>query len=297
MTCLLLTCLATCLPVPHYPSLEGEKTTQDYHGTSVADPYRFLEEAKNEKTLKWIHEENALSTKYLQSIPVRAKLHQRINELTLYDKYSVPIKAGKRLLFFSQSGLQAQPILYVQDGLHKELRILIDPNLLSKEGEVSLGEMAPSFDGKYLAYTLSQKGSDWKEIQIIEMKSGKRLKDSLIKVKFPSIAWKGKGFYYSAYSSQDQAVDTSQKIYYHKIGSLQTKDKLIYSNDKDLYEMYAPRTTEDGELLLFVSAKGKVGTEVLWYTKGKWTPIVDNFDHINEFIDLFDSKCYLLQDN
>lgn len=286
--------LAACLPLPNYPSLEREKQVQDYHGVAVEDPYRFLEDAQNPKTVKWAQEENELATTYLASIPCRKEIHERMEEMSDYVKYSTPFKAGRRLLFFVHEGVTGQPILYVQDGLNAEPRILIDPNLLA---DSSIGDVAPSWDGQYLAYSVASKGSDWKEIKVIEIKTGKELKETLKGVKFPSIAWEGKGFYYTGYK-EEQSVDTHATLYYHKLGSPQEKDTLIYADEAHPYDLYAARTTEEGALFLSVMRKGKQGNSILWKAnKEGWLPVVNDFDHLNEVIDVFDQQCYLLQDN
>ncbi|MCI5053181.1 MAG: prolyl oligopeptidase family serine peptidase [Simkaniaceae bacterium] len=284
------------MPVPEYPELKAEGHVDTYHGQKVADPYRFLEDESNPKTQKWIESENALTEKYLNAIPMRADLKKKFTNLLDYTRFSTPVRIGNKLIYFANSGLQGQPVLYIRDNLKSQPRVLLDPNTLSENGTTSISGVEPSFNNKYLAYTQSEKGSDWNEIRIIDLKSGKPLDDVLKNVKFSTIAWKANGFYYCAYDNSQGKTDDFQKVYYHKVGSPQKNDKLIYQDKDEPNHIFSPWISESGELFLFVSVNGKTGYQVKYYENKKWKDLIPTFDYVNLPITYLNNELYILQE-
>ncbi len=245
-----------------YPVARKADQVDDYHGTRVADPYRWLEDDNAPETLAWVEAENRVTFEYLEQIPYRAQLKQRLQQLYNYPKYGIPRRTGKYFLWSKNDGLQNQSVLYVQEGLDGEARVLIDPNKLSADGTVRLtaGELSP--DGDYFAYYLSSGGSDWQEGHVLEVATGKVLKDELKWLKVSGLAWFGEGFFYSRYDAPGEGQELSSrneghKVYYHRLGEAQADDQLIYEDEAHLQRFHTLETTEDERFaLLSISERG-----------------------------------------
>ncbi len=243
-----------------YPYTVHTDTVDRLHGTDVPDPYRWLEEIDSEQTKAWIAEQNRLTFDYLSQIPAREQIAARIAELWNYEKYTPPFKRGGRYFFTRNDGLQNQSILYWMESLDGEPEVLLDPNLLSEDGTVALTNYAVSEDGKLLAYGLSAAGSDWQEWRVREVDSGHDLDDHLEWVKFSGAAWTSdsKGFYYSRYDEPDEGGEYKganyyHKLYYHRIGTSQAADRLIYERPDQKEWGFGSHVTEDGRyLIIFV---------------------------------------------
>ncbi|MCL2624797.1 MAG: S9 family peptidase, partial [Planctomycetaceae bacterium] len=240
-----------------YPKPHKSNQTDDYFGTTVADPYRWMETNGTPELTQWIEDENKLTQAYLESIPFRDKLREQLTETINYPKYSLPSSRGGRLFYSKNDGLQNQSVLYVIDKPGDEPRVLIDPNTLSPDGTVSLQRTAVSRDGQYLAYSIARSGSDWNEIHVLSVATGEALPDHLKWVKFSGIAWQGDGFYYSRYDEPLENADALtakneyHKIFFHKLGSNQSDDVLVHENrDFPLRNMGA--STDKDERFLFV---------------------------------------------
>ena len=218
-----------------YPKAAKDGTVDEYFGTKVADPYRWLENDTSAQTAAWVEAENKVTNAYLQKIPFRGKLLKRMTELSNYERISAPRKRHGKWYFFKNDGLQNQSVMYVMDKLGGEPRVFLDPNKLSTDGTVALKGVYFSHNGKYAAYTISRSGSDWEEIFVIDLKTGQLTEDHIEWAKFTNTAWKGDGFYYSAYDAPVKGkefsnVNSGHKIYYHKIGTPQSEDVLFYQN-------------------------------------------------------------------
>src|SRR5262245_8659782 len=218
-----------------YPTAKKVDQIDDYHGVKVADPYRWLEDPDSADSRAWIEAQNKLTFGFLNEIPERAKIKERLTKLWNYEKYGVPFKEGDRYFFFKNDGLQNQNVLYTMKALDEEPRVLLDPNSLSKDGTVALSGFAVSHDGKYLACGFSTAGSDWMEWKVREIETGRDLSDLIKWVKFSGASWTsdGKGFFYSRYDEPNEKtkledVNYFQKLYYHRIGTPQSEDILIY---------------------------------------------------------------------
>ena len=255
-----------------YPIAKTVPTVDDYFGTKIADPYRWMEDLESKDVADWVAAENALTTSYLQGLPMRDMLKRRITELWNYPKVSLPFREGGRLFYRKNSGLDRQSLVYVRESLTSSPRVLIDPNALSPDGSISLALVAPSPDGKYVAFSLSEGGADWQTIYVREITSGRDLADTVRWMRFSGISWTkdGGGFYYSRYPEPPkgkvlEAALSGQALYYHRVGSPQSEDKLIYER-KDLPTWFVGGSvTEDGKYLLVFLSKGADNNNRLYY--------------------------------
>jgi prolyl oligopeptidase len=271
-----------------YPPTRKVDTVDTYFGTKVPDPYRWLEDDKSKETEEWVKAENKVTFDYLAQIPFRDKLKERLTKIWNFEKRSVPFKKGNYYFFYKNDGVQNQSVLYMQEGLTGEAKVLLDPNTLAADGTVSLGGLAISKDAKYLGYSINRAGSDWSEIYVVEIKSGKKLTDEIKWVKFSDIAWKGDGFYYSAYSAPKGGSELSNKnefhkIFYHKVGEEQTKDVLVFEDKKNPLRNFSAATTQDQTLLIIYGSESTSGTSLavkqLDKPNSSFITLVDNFDN------------------
>ncbi len=219
-----------------YPPARKSDVVDDYHGTKVADPYRWLEDVDSPETRAWVEAENRVTFAYLEQIPERERIRRRLTELWDYPKYGAPFKKGGRYFFFRNSGLQNQSVLYTQATLTAEPQVLLDPNTLSADGTVALSILAFAEDGRTLVYGTSGSGSDWQEFRVRDVATRQDRSDHLKWIKFSSAAWThdGAGFFYSRYPEPAAGADAlldvnrNQKVYYHKLGTDQSADRLVY---------------------------------------------------------------------
>ncbi|HEX5080756.1 MAG TPA: prolyl oligopeptidase family serine peptidase [Blastocatellia bacterium] len=246
-----------------YPKTRKVDQVDDYHGTKVADPYRWLEDDNSTETAKWVEEENKITFGYLEKIPYRSKIKDRLTQLFNYPKIGAPFRKGDLYFFTKNDGLQNQSVLYVQKGLDGKPEVLIDPNKWSKDGTARLSAFALSKDGKYAAYGVSLSGSDWQEYRVMEVASRNVLPDTLKWVKVSGIAWQGDGFYYSRYPEPEKGHELSTKnenhqVYFHKIGTAQSADELVYQDPAHPQRFHIVGTTEDERFaILTISDRGK----------------------------------------
>jgi prolyl oligopeptidase len=287
-----------------YPDSRKTGQVDDYHGIKVADPYRWLEDDNSAETLAWVKAENEVTFRYLEQIPYRSRLKQRLQELYNYPKYSIPSRSGAYYLWSKNDGLQNQSVLYVQTGLEGTPRILLDPNQLSADGTVRLMAGEASRDGRYFAYYLSSGGSDWLDGHILEMETGSVLEDHLEWLKVTGLAWFGDGFFYSRYDAPEGGQELSSrneghKVYYHRLGTPQSDDRLIYEDNTHPQRFHTLQTTEDERFaILTISERGqgKDGNALLFWDLSAqepvFTPIVaevtdDHFELIDDIGDRF----------
>ena len=291
-----------------YPVAKKVDQIDDYHGTKVADPYRWLEDANSAETKAWVDAENKVTQDWLAQIPQREAIRQRLTQLWNYERYSVPYKEGGRYFFSRNDGLQNQAVLYTMKSLSDTPRMLLDPNTLAADGTVALAGMAVSPDGKLLAYSTAASGSDWNEIRVRDVDSGKDLPDHIQWVKFSSTAWTkdGKGFFYSRYDAPKEAtkladVNYFQKLYYHKLGITQDADVLVYDRPDEKEWGFHAQTTDDGRYLLIQATKGTARKYRVFYKDlskpdSKVVPLIDNFEAGYDFIDNVGSVFYFSTD-
>ncbi len=237
-----------------YPSTRKSDHVDNYHGISVPDPYRWLEDTESAETKAWIEAQNALTMPYLHALPHREPLKRILTRRWNYPRYGIPFKRGRRYFYFKNDGLQNQAVFYWQPTLTGKPRVLLDPNLLSPDGTVSVSNVAVSDNGRWLAYGLSQAGSDWQAIRVRSVETGEDLPDELRWVKFSSIAWTkdGKGFFYCRYPEPPKDANPmwhpnlNQKVYYHRLGTPQHEDMLILERPDHPEWRYSITVSEDG---------------------------------------------------
>ncbi len=259
-----LACAATAKESPfHYPKATKGKQVDDYHGTKVADPYRWLEDPDSAASRKWIEAENKITFQFLNAIPQRAAIKARLKELWDYERYGVPSKEQSLYFFTKNSGLQNQSVIYTTADFKKPPREFIDPNALSKDGTVALSGSAVSEDGKLFAYGLETAGSDWQKWKVRDVKSGQDRTDDLDWIKFSGASWKkdGSGFFYSRYDepkgeSKLRAQVYHQKLFFHKAGTPQKDDQLIYERPDHKDWLFSGTVTDDGGYLVIDVSHG-----------------------------------------
>lgn len=289
----MLLSLAACTekkePALVYPETRRDTTiVDDYFGTKVSDPYRWLEDDNSAETADWVKRQNELTFSYLAKLSDRDAIRKRLEQHFNYERITAPFRKGKRYFFYKNDGMQNQSVLYVQDSINAEPRVLIDPNTLSEDGTVALGEVSVSKDGRYMAYQLSSAGSDWSEIHIRDLDSGTELAEVIKWVKFSGISWKGNGFFYSRYDAPKEGAEFSgknefHKIYFHELGTEQSADELIYWNEKEPLRNYYAWTPHTEDAVAVFESQSTSGVQLYYKADGQkqFTQIVSGFD--NEF--------------
>ena len=278
-----------------YPETKKVDTIDNYHGTQIADPYRWLEDDHSPATKAWVDAQNKVTENYLSNIPFRAEIRKRLEELWNYPKNGAPTKHGNYYYFFKNDGLQNQSILYRSATLGGAPEVFLDPNKLSAAGTTALGSMSFSKDGKHFAYLLSKAGSDWQEGFVMDVETRQLLSDKLEWVKFSGLSWKGNGFYYSRYDKPDEQNKLSQKnefqkVYYHRLGDPQEKDELIYVDKEHPLRNAGVDVTEDERFLILSTSEGTSGRE-LWFrdlqnpAQKEFTLLVKGFANEPDVID------------
>ncbi|MCA9111803.1 MAG: S9 family peptidase, partial [Planctomycetaceae bacterium] len=270
----------------------------EYHGTQVADPYRWLEDdvRESDEVAAWVEAENAYTNAYLEQIPERSRINARLTELWDFEKFGTPFKAGGRVYVYKNDGLQNQYVLTVQDSLDDEPRVLLDPNTWSDDGTVSLGGTSFSDDGRYVAYAVQEAGSDWAVWKFMEIESGKLLDDELTWIKFNSPDWTadGQGVFYARFPEPEegaefQNLNTNQKVFYHRLGTPQSDDVLVFHRPDHPEWGYGCDVTEDGRYLVITVHVGtddryRIFVKDLDEPYGMPVSLIDNFDHEYSFI-------------
>ncbi|MEZ6126691.1 MAG: prolyl oligopeptidase family serine peptidase [Planctomycetaceae bacterium] len=289
-----------------YPQTRTIDHVDNYHGTDIADPYRWLEDdvRQSKDVAAWVETQNQLTFDYLKKIPGRDAIEKRITELWNYEKISAPFKAGGRYYFFRNDGLQNQSVLLMQQTLADEPQVLIDPNSWSADGTVALSDAEFSDDGRYVAYGIQDGGSDWRTWRIMEIESRKVLDDELKWIKFSSISWTpdSKGFFYSRYNEPQegatfQSLNLNQKVFYHIVGTPQSEDVLIYERPDNPDWGFGAQVTEDGHYLILTIWKGtddryRIVVKDLSQADAQPTDLIDNFDFEYTFVGNQNSTLY-----
>lgn len=285
-----------------YPETRKVDTVDVYFGTQVADPYRWLEDDNSAETAAWVEAQNRVTNDYLQQIPFRTALRERLTNIINYEKMGTPSLRKGKYYFYKNDGLQNQSVLYEADSIGGEARVLLDPNKLSDDGTVSLSSTSFSKDGKYLAYVISRSGSDWNEIYVMEVATRKVLEDHIVWAKFTDAAWEGNGFYYSAYDAPEDgrglsAKNEYQKVYYHKIGTPQSEDRLEYMNPQHPLRFYSVGLTDDERFLCLYESDGEgnaIYVKDLRAANPEYVCIAGDLSKENYIIDSDENYIYML---
>lgn len=291
-----------------YPNTRRDNTEDSYHGTKVTDPYRWLEDTESEETANWVEAQNKVTFDYLRNISTRQPIVDRLTSLWNYERFGRPFKRGDFYFYSHNNGLQNQSVLYVTNSLESEARVLLDPNQWSQEGTKALSSYAPSPNGKLMAYSISSAGSDWREWHVLNVETGERLDDHIQWSKFSSASWANdnSGFYYSRYDEPKEGEEFSgtnyfQKLYFHKIGTSQSEDQLIYQRADQKEWGFGGYVTEDGNYLIISVWKGSDRKNQLFYkdlTKAdaKVVELISGFDADYDFIGNAQNRFWILTD-
>ncbi len=280
-----------------YPQARRGEVVDDYHGTKVADPYRWLEELDSAETRAWVEAENRITNAYLESIPQRSAIKERLTKLWDYEKYTTPFEEGGQYFYGYNTGLQNQNVLYTTASLGGDARILIDPNTLSEDGTVALAGLSVSDDGKLLAYALAEAGSDWITWKVRDVETGQDRDDAIRWSKFSGAEWTkdGRGFFYGRFPAPEEGSDLKaanyfQQVYYHRLGTPQTDDRLVWKDDEHKDWRADVTVTDDGQFLIFTLGKGTDDKYRILFRPADEPDaepmhLVGNFDHEYTFID------------
>ncbi|WP_426161516.1 prolyl oligopeptidase family serine peptidase [Pseudoduganella sp. R-34] len=301
------TCPSTA-PAVAYPDSRKADQQDNYHGTMVADPYRWLEDANSDETKAWVVAQNKVTQAWLGQIPEREAIKARLTKLWNYERYGVPSKKGGRYFYSRNDGLQNQAVLYTARSLSETPRVLLDPNTLATDGTVALAATAVSPNGKFLAYSTAASGSDWNEIKVRDIATGKDLADHIRWVKFSNTAWAadGSGFYYSRYDEPTEesklaGVNYFQKVYFHKLGTRQDSDALVYHRPDQKEWGFGAEVSDDGRYLVIngsqgTEARNRVFVKDLKARDAQVVGLLEAFDASYHFIDNEGPVFYFLTD-
>jgi len=286
-----------------YPETRKNTIVDDYFGTAVADPYRWLEDDNSTETAAWVNEQNKLTFGYLGQIPYRDKIKNRLEQIWNYPKYSSPFKVAGKYYFYKNNGLQNQYVLYTQNDLNSEPEILLDPNTLSEDGTIALKGAYFSNDGKYMGYSLSEGGSDWQEFYIMDLDTRENLTDYLQWIKFSGIHWAGDGFYYNRFPEPKEGAELSSsnensKVYYHKLGTPQSADMVIFEDPANPKISNYVSVTEDERFVFIYRTKGTHGQAVkvmdLHSSSPKLVDIITDYEDEHTGIDNIGDKLLMM---
>ena len=288
----------------NYPETKKVDTVTNYFGTEVKDPYRWLEDDRSEETENWVASQNKVTFGYLENIPYRNQLKERLTRLWDYEKLGAPFTEGDFIYFSKNDGLQNQSVIYRKKGENAKAEVFLDPNKFSEDGTTSLGGLSFSEDGKTIAYAISEGGSDWRKVIVMNAENKKILGDTIKDVKFSGLSWKGnEGFYYSSYDKPDgselSAKTDQHRLYFHKLGTAQSEDKVIFGDSEAQKRRYVSGyTTEDNRFLIISARNSTAGGELYLMDLNQKDPelvtILDHFDSDSFVINNKGSKLYIV---
>ena len=293
-----------------YPTTHQVDQSDDFHGTAVLDPFRWLEKDVREPEVDaWIQAQNKITMGYLGSLPGREKIEARLKELWDYDKYGTPFKRGDSYFYFKKTGLQNHGVLYRSSTVDGEPTLVLDPNTWSDDGTTALGGFTFSDDGKQLAYGIQESGSDWRTYRVMEVETGKVLEDKIEWMKFSGVSWAkdGSGFFYSRYEKPNenqelQSLNLGQKVYFHKLGQSQSQDKLIHEDAENPEYGFGATVTEDGRYLVLINWVGTDDRYRVLYrdlkdqAADKMNVLIDKFENEYTLLGKEGSKLYFKSD-
>ncbi|MFZ9388627.1 MAG: prolyl oligopeptidase family serine peptidase, partial [Chitinophagaceae bacterium] len=290
-----------------YPATRKTDTVDNYHGTKIADPYRWLEDDRSEETKNWVTQQNKVTFGFLDNIPFRADWQKRLEEIVNYPRYSSPSKKNEYYYFSKNDGLQNQSVIYRQRGLDGEPELVLDPNKFSEDGTSGLATFSLSKDGRYAVVGKTQGGSDWRTFFVMDMETLRYLPDSLAWVKVSGASWQGDGFFYSRYPAPEKGRELSSKnenhqVYYHRVGTSQDQDRLVYEDPANPQRFHSVSTDEDQRyVLLSISDRGKAKDgNALWYYDSRSTdkvfkPIIaEAGDYQYGFVDVVNGRFLII---
>lgn len=305
LTVFLSCSLLTQAQLIKYPSAKKVDQVDNYFGTKINDPYRWLEDNNSKETADWVEAENKVTQNYLSKIPFREAFKKRLTELWNYEKYSAPSKHGEFYTFSKNDGLQEQSVIYIQKGLNGTPEVLLDPNKLSNDGSVSLGSFVFSKDNKFACYGISRGGSDWREFYVMDVQTKKLTTDFIKWSKFSGTSWYKDGFYYSRYDEPKAGEELKQKVefqkvYYHKLGTPQSEDKLVIEDKQNPKYGFGAGVTDDERFLIINVSQGTAPENLLYYkdlsVDMPIQPVFDKFEAEYSLVDNLGDK-FLISTN
>ncbi|MEO5583445.1 MAG: S9 family peptidase, partial [Saprospiraceae bacterium] len=276
-----------------YPVTDTDDVVENYHGSSLADPYRWMEDDTAAKVEDWVKKQNEVTSGYLSKIPYRKEIRKRYEELYNYTKMTSPYKVGDYYFYYKNDGLQNQAVIYIQKGHENNADVFIDPNTLSEKGTVAINLLGSSRDDKYITYARQNAGSDWQEIHIREVATNYELPEVIKFVKFSGATWDDNGFYYSRYPEPRPGMELSDankfhSIFYHRLGTTQDKDIKVHENRNEPQMNHNAGVTEDGRYLILYASKGTSGFETSFREvndmNGKFTVLFKGYDNESKVI-------------
>ncbi|MBL4752846.1 MAG: S9 family peptidase [Flavobacteriales bacterium] len=297
---------AHCGQKIQYPETQKGDHIDEYHGVKVSDPYRWLEDDRSEETAAWVKSQNTLTESYLMQIPFRKEIEDRLTKIWNYPKIGAPFKEGAYYFFYKNSGVQNQSVLYYQKGLEGAPEVLLDPNKLSDDGTTALSSFSVSKDAKYAVYGVSNAGSDWTDFHVIELATKKKLNDHLEWIKFSGASWQGDGFYYSRYDAPAEGAELTtknefHKVYYHKLGTTQDQDQLIYQDTEHALRNFYAGVTDDERYLIVHGSEGTSGSSFYYKDLGSedasFQAIDEAFEYEYSVIDHYDGQLLVRTNN
>ena len=287
---------------PDYPETRKVDSVNTYYGTKVSDPYQWLEDDESEATEEWVEAQVEVTNNYLEKIPFRDKIRNRLTELWNYEKQSTPYRKGDYWFVLRNDGLQDQSVVYVKKGRDGEEKVLLDPNKLSEDGTVALADFAISENGKFMAYAISRGGSDWREVFIRNVETGEDLDDHLKWVKFSNISWLGsEGFYYSRYDAPEEGerltgVNEFQQVFYHKVEEKQENDELIFKDPEHAQRNYTATVDDNDEYLILSGGKSTSNNSLRIRKTGEeeWLVADSTFENESFYVGTVDNRLWML---
>lgn len=291
-----------------YPTAQRGDVVEDYHGTAVADPYRWLEDSESDATAQWVAAQNEVTRKYLDAIPDRKRFAERLTELWNFERFSTPVRHGDYYFYSHNNGLQNQNILYKATSLVSPTEVLLDPNTLSADGTVALSSWEPTDDGKWIAYSLADGGSDWRTIKVRDVATGQDTQDEIRWVKFSPIAWMpdASGFFYCRYDEpvagqELSGVNYFQKLYFHRLGETQSTDTLVYNRDDEKEWGFSPTVTDDGRYLVIANWRStesvsQIFIKDLTTPDAQVQPLITGFDADYVFVGIEGDELFFVTD-
>ena len=285
-----------------YPETKKVDVVDRYFGTDVSDPYRWLEDDQSEEVASWVKSQNEVTFNYLNQIPFREALKNRLSELWNYTTVSTPFMKAGKIFTYKREGLQDQWVLYVQNSSDDEQRVLIDPNTFSEDGTVALSSIGVSLNAKYIGYAVSEGGSDWNTIKIRDIENGNDLLDEIKWVKFSGIEWYKDGFFYCSYDAPEKGTELSStnqfhKVYYHKVGTPQSQDVLYFSNSKEPQRTFSVQVTSDEKFLIVSESESTHGNSIYIKNLSKdhnFVQLTTSFDYNYFVLDNIDGQLFVL---
>jgi prolyl oligopeptidase len=292
-----------------YPAAPKSETVDTYHGKEITDLYRSLEDTESESTAKWIAAENEVTRKYLDGVEQRPQLVKRLTELWNFERYGLPVRRGDRYFFTHNDGLQNQSVLYTTQAIDSPRKVLIDPNKLSADGTVAMASWEPTHNGKLVAYSIADGGSDWRTWKVRNVETGEDLKDEVRWVKFSEVSWlpDASGFYYGRYAAPkpgEELLSTNyfQKLYFHKLGDDQSADTLVFERSDEKEWGFGPLVTEDGKHLVITNWRStepvsQIFVQPLTEPGAAVVPFITGFDAEYEFVGKEGDELFFITDS